>query len=172
MFIPGRTPWTPLFGAEIGGVRGGAPKKILSVSYCFERSRSSSRISWALTSTRFLLERFLTTPASRSTRKPAPPALALQRPRTKTSGSSSPTGMHCCTLHERVCFGVWVYVVTGPVRYGQIDVRVRARSARGVRDLDIIWTPFGGVDTSVYQGGQYTGNLPPPLFGVDGHKNY
>ena len=66
----------------------------------------------------------------------------------------------------------WVYVVTGPVRYGQIDVRVRARSARGVRDLDIIWTHFGGVDTSVYQGGQYTGNLPPPLFGVDGHKNY
>ena len=49
-------------------------------------------------------------------------------------------------------FGVWVYVVTGPVRYGQIDVRVRARSARGVRDLDIIWTHFGGVDTSVYQG--------------------
>ena len=65
-----------------------------------------------------------------------------------------------------------MYVVTGPVRYGQIDVRVRARSARGVRDLDIIWTHFGGVDTSVYQGGQYTGNLPPPLFGVDGHKNY
>ena len=64
-----------------------------------------------------------------------------------------------------------MYVVTGPVRYGQIDVRVRARSARGVRDLDIIWTHFGGVDTSVYQGGQYTGNLPPPpLFGVDGHK--
>ena len=47
-------------------------------------------------------------------------------------------------------FGVWVYVVTGPVRYGQIDVRVRARSARGVRDLDIIWTHFGGVDTSVF----------------------
>ena len=109
MFIPGRTPWTPLFGAEIGGVRGGAPKKILSVSYCFERSRD--------------------------------------------------------TTEPNVC-GYW----SGAVWSDRCE-SARAKRARCTRfghNLDTFW----GVDTSVYQGGQYTGNLPPPLFGVDGHKNY